>query len=114
MNGMSRKGKPQAVTAEEVVAARLERRIGALPLGTRLRLMLEQDVDVFDGVRWRPGPHVAGWVERPTPSVLRIRLIPTAAGRTAEALLEEELLAVVLSRGVPPSIRLTANAEVFD
>ena len=39
-------------------------------LGTRLRLMLEQDV--FDGVRWRAVPHVASWLERPTPDELRI------------------------------------------
>ena len=92
--------------------AQLERRLASLPLGTRLRLMLEQDV--FDGVRWRAGPHVAGWLERPTPDELRIRLLSTAAGRTARALLDEELLDVVSSRDFPPAIRLTANAEVFD
>jgi hypothetical protein len=73
---------------------------------------LEQDV--FDGVRWRPGPHVAGWCERPTPDALWIRLLPTAAGRDARALLAEQLLDVVPSRDFPPVIRLTANAEVFD
>jgi hypothetical protein len=98
-------------TAEKLIASALERRIGSLPLGTRLRLMLEQPV--FDGIRWRAGPHPIGWLERLTPSELRIRLAPTAAGSTARALLEEELLDVVLSRD-PPVIRLTANAEVFD
>ena len=39
-----------------------------------------------------------------------IRLIPTRAGRTARALLEEDLLDVVLS-GYPPVIRLTALLE---
>jgi hypothetical protein len=100
------------VRAEEVIAAQLERRLGSLPLGTRHPLMLEQPV--FDSVRWRAGPHPVGWLERPTPSELRIRLIPTAAGRTAQALLEEELLDVVLSRDFPPIIRLTASAEAFD
>jgi hypothetical protein len=38
-----------------------------------------------------------------------IRLVPTAAGRTARALLEEELLDVAPSRGHPPVIRLTAT-----
>jgi hypothetical protein len=98
-------------TAEEVIASQLERRLGSLPLGTRLRLMLEEVV--YDGVRWRAGPHVVGWLERPTPDELRIRLLSTAAGRTARALLEEELLDVVSSRDFPPVIRLTANAEVF-
>jgi hypothetical protein len=41
---------------------------------------------------------------------LRIRLILTAAGRTARGLLEEELLDVVVSRD-PPVVRLTASAE---
>jgi hypothetical protein len=98
-------------TAEGFIASQLERRLGSLPLGTRLRLMLEEDV--FDGVRWRAGPHIAGWLERPTPDHLRIRLISTAAGRTAQALLEEELLDVVPSRDFPPVIRLTADAEAF-
>jgi hypothetical protein len=38
----------------------------------------------------------------------------TAAGRTARALLEEELLDVVVSRDHPPTVRLMANAEAFD
>jgi hypothetical protein len=54
---------------------------------------------------------VAGWLERPTPSELRIRLLPVEAGRTARVLLEEELLDIVVSRDNPPVIRLT---EVFD
>lgn len=70
-------------TAEGFIAAQLERRLGSLPLGTRLRLMLEEDV--FDGVRWRPGPHIAGWLERPTPDEVRVRLLSTAAGKTARA-----------------------------
>ena len=54
---------PDRGTAEGAIAAQLERRLGSLPLGTRLRLMLEQPV--FDGVRWRAGPHPIGWLERP-------------------------------------------------
>jgi hypothetical protein len=93
---------------EAVIAAQLERRIGSVPLGTRLRLILEQPV--YDGVRhvYRPGPHPIGWLERPTPDELRIRLAPTSAGRTARALLEEELLDIVVSRDHPPVIRLGA------
>jgi hypothetical protein len=74
--------------------------------------MLEQDV--YDGVRWRAGPHPIGWLERPTPYGMVIRLLSTGPGKTAQALLEEELLDVVLSRDLPPVIRLTANAGVFD
>lgn len=44
--------------------------------------------------------------EAPTPSNLRIRLLDTAAGRTAAALLEDELLDVELSRNYPPVVRL--------
>jgi hypothetical protein len=102
---------PLGGTAEAFIAAHLERRLGSLPLQTRLRILLEQPV--VDNVRHvlRPGPHVAGWLERPTPSELRIRLLPVEAGRTARVLLEEELLDVVVSRDHPPVIRLT---EVFD
>jgi hypothetical protein len=98
-------------TAEEVIASALESQLSRLSMGSRHLLMLEQPV--YDGVRHvlRPGPHRIGWLERPTPSELRIRLIPTEAGRTARALLEDELLDVVLSREDPPVIRLT---EVFD
>jgi hypothetical protein len=39
---------------------------------------------------------------------MRIRLLSTTeAGRTAKALLEEELVDVVLSRDYPPTVRLT-------
>ena len=41
-------------------------------------------------------------------------LVPSAPAGRARGLLEEELLDVVLSRGDPPVVRLTANAEVFD
>ena len=97
------------MTAEAYIAARLEPRSGSLPLGTRLRLMLEQDI--FDGIRWRAGPHTVGWVERPSPHGVRIRLVPTAAGRTAQALLEDELLEVLVSRDHPPVVRLTAEVD---
>jgi hypothetical protein len=96
---------PDQRTAEEVIAAQLERRLSSLPLGTRLGLMLEQNV--YDGVRWRARPHVAGWLARLAPDGMVIRLLSTAAGTTARALLEEELLDVVSSRDHPPTVRLT-------
>jgi hypothetical protein len=69
---------------------------------------------VFDGVRWNAGPHVAGWVERATPYGMVIRLLSTGAGKTARALLEEELLDFVLSRDFPPVISSQQAREVFD
>ena len=56
---------------------------------------------------WRAGPHTVGWIERPAPGELRIRLLPTEAGRTARALLEEDMLDVALSHDYPPVVRLT-------
>jgi hypothetical protein len=97
------------MSAEEIIASALERQLSRLSMGSRHLLMLEQPV--MDRVRHvlRPGPHRIGWLERPTPSELRIRLIPTEAGKTARALLEEELLDVVVSHD--QVVRLT---EVFD
>ena len=46
-----------------------------------------------------------------TPDALQIRLLDTAAGRTAAALLEDELLDIVSSHAYPPAIRLTASAD---
>jgi len=100
------------MTAEEALAAQLESRLGSLSLASRHRIVLEQDV--FDGIRWTAGPHPVGWIERPTPDGLRIRLFSTEAGRTAAALLEEELVDVVLSHDHPPKIRLTAGADPGD
>jgi hypothetical protein len=98
------------VNAEEVIAAQLERRRGSLALGHRHRLVLEELVSDGFG-HWKAGPHTVGWVERPTPGEMRVRLLDsTEAGRTAAALLEEEIIDVVLSRGYPPVIRLTASA----
>jgi hypothetical protein len=93
------------MTAEEVIAAQLERRLGSVPLGQRVRVMLDQPIVDQTTHRPRPGPHIAGYVERLTDQV-RIRLSPTEAGRTARALLEDQLLDVVLERGSPPSLRL--------
>jgi hypothetical protein len=97
------------MNAEDVIEAQLERRLGSLALGNRHLLMLEELVsDGFGG--WKAGPHTVGWVERPTPGEMRVRLLDTTeAGRTAAALLEEEIIDVVLSRGYPPVIRLTAS-----
>ncbi len=95
----------QPTTAEAVIAAQLEPGLGSLPMGRRLRLMLEQDV--YDGVRWRAGRHIVGCAERLTPAEMRIRLVDTEAGRMAAALLEEDLLDVELSRDYPPTVRLT-------
>jgi hypothetical protein len=74
------------------------------------------DARLLAAVGWSGGgdlakDHPAGWLERPTPSELRIRLLPIAAGRTARTLVEDELLDVVLSRDHPPVVRLT---EVLD
>jgi hypothetical protein len=69
--------------------------------------MLEQLIVDHTG-RPLPGPHPVGWVLRDTPGGVQIRLLSTTeAGRTAKALLEEELLDVVLSRDYPPTVRLT-------
>jgi hypothetical protein len=92
-----------AMSAEEIIASALESQVSRLSMGSRHLLMLDQPV--MDRVRHvlRPGPHVAGWLERPTPDQLRIRLLPIEAGRTARALLEDELLDVVPSREHPPA-----------
>ena len=94
------------MTAEETIASRLERRIGSISAGHRHRVLLEQVVDDGTG-RYRNGPHTVGWVEGVAPDHVMIRLIPTKAGRTARALLEEDLLDVVLSDSYPPVIPLT-------
>lgn len=94
------------MTAEETIASQLERRISSLSAGHRHRVLLDQVVDDgFGG--FMNGPHVVGWVERVAPDHVMIRLVPTKAGRTARALLEEDLLDVVLSDSYPPVIRLT-------
>lgn len=93
------------MTAEEVIAAQLGRRLGSLPLGTRLTLMLEQLIVNHTG-RPLPGPHPVGWVLRHTPGEVQVRQLSTEAGRTARALLEDQLLDVALSRGRPPVVRL--------
>lgn len=97
------------MTAEDVIASALEPQVGRLSMGSRHLIMLE--MPVMDTVRHflRPGPHVAGWVERPTPYELRIRLAPVSAGKTARALLEERLLDIVLS-----SDRVIRLTEAFD
>jgi hypothetical protein len=64
----------QELTAEEVIAAQLERRLGSLPLGTRLTLMLEQLILDHTG-RPLPGSHPVGWVLRHTPGGVQIRLL---------------------------------------
>ena len=91
------------MTAEEIIASALERRIGSVPLQTRLKITLEQPVLDYTG---RPLSNVAGWVERHTPGGVQIRLLSTEAGRTARALLEDQLLDVALSRDYPPTVRL--------
>jgi hypothetical protein len=96
------------VRAEEIIAAQLELRLGSLALGRRHRLVLDEPIIDPTTHRPRPGPHVAGWIERPTPGELRIGLVDTEAGRTARALLEEEIIDVVVGHGYPPTIRLTA------
>jgi len=56
--------------------------------------------------RWLPGPHVVGWLERASDGV-KIRLVATRAAETARALLEEDLLDVMLSNSYPALIQLT-------
>lgn len=68
------------------------------------QVLLEEDV--HDGIRVWPGPHTIGWVTRPTPDSLQIRLVDTTAGREAAGLLADQLLDVQLSSGWPPKIRL--------
>jgi hypothetical protein len=91
------------MTAEEMLAQGLEGQLAQLPSGQRLRLMLDQPIVDQTTHRLRPGPHVSGWVEKLAPDRVRIRLVPTEAGRTAAALLEDQLLDVVLERD---SVRL--------
>ena len=93
------------MTAEQAIAAQLEGQVGSLAPGRRHLIRLEQVVsDGFGG--WRNGPHPIGWIEQTSDGV-RIRLVSTEAAATARALLEEDLLDVVLSDSYPPVIRLT-------
>jgi hypothetical protein len=93
-------------SAETALATALELKLSSLSPSHRHLIRLEQDV--FDGIDWLRGPHTVGWVER-TPDGLRVKLIPTRAGETARALLEEQLLEVVLSHGYRPVIRLVGG-----
>jgi hypothetical protein len=52
---------------------------------------------------------VTGWLERSPRGGLKVRLVPTEAGRTAAALLSEGLLDVVLSGDYPPTVGLTES-----
>jgi hypothetical protein len=90
-------------SAEEFIAAGLERQLGSVPSGRRLLLVLDAPITDRRTHRQLPGPHVCGWLEKLGPDRVKIRLVPTEAGRTARALLEEELLDVALSRD---SVRL--------
>jgi len=98
------------MSPEAVIEAQLARRLGSLSPGRRHPIVLEQIVD--DGVGRRvPGPHTVGWVELTPLGGLRIRLLSTTrAGTTARALLEEELLDVVVE-GFPAVVRLTDLVE---
>ncbi|HEX5937150.1 MAG TPA: hypothetical protein VFZ75_05600 [Actinomycetota bacterium] len=91
--------------AEQAIAAQLARQVGSLTPGHRHLIRLEQVAP--NGVGgWRNGPHPVGWLAVSSDG-LKIRLVSTAAGRTARALLEEDLLDIVLT-GYPAVIRLTA------
>ena len=91
------------MTAEETLAAKLAHQVGSLTPSVRHRIYLEEVVDDgFGG--WRAGPHVVGWVES-TPGGVKIRLVNTEAGRTARALLADDLLEVKLT-GYPAVVRL--------
>lgn len=103
----------QPQTAEEVIAEQLVLRVGSLTPGHRHPIMLEQVAP--DGLGgWRDGPHPVGWLERLSPHGVRVRLVRTAAGRTARALLGEQLLDVVLSGSYPPVIRLSAGGGMTE
>lgn len=84
--------------AEDVIAFALERRIGSVPPGRRVRVWLDRDV--FTGTSTLAGPHPVGLVERPTPDDLRIKLFSTRAGAEARALLEEDLLDIRIGREI--------------
>lgn len=99
------RGERSVSPGEAALAAALERHVGSLTAGHRHPVLLDQLVDDGFG-RLRPGG-VCGWVERTSPGGIQIRVLDTPAGRTAEALLEEDLLDVTVS-GYPAVIRLTS------
>jgi hypothetical protein len=72
-------------------------------MDTRYLLMLE--TKVFDMGREIPGPHIAGWVQRTSPDALTVRILDTVRGKTARALIDEELLDAVV--GSDGRVRLT-------
>lgn len=81
-------------------------RVVAAITGHRHRVLLEQVVDDGTGP-YRNGPHTVGGSRGWHQDHVMVQLIPTKAGRTARALLEEDLLDVMLSDSYPPVIRLT-------
>jgi hypothetical protein len=60
------------------------------------------------------GPHLAGYVERLTPGAVQIKLVSTEAGRTARALLEDQLSSSTsccraIRSGSSPTISTTSD-----
>jgi hypothetical protein len=100
------------MTAEEILAAQLAHQLGRLKWGTRYRLQLEQEVTDHVRRSMGPGPHSVGWVARTSrPEELVARFVDTRAGRHARAMIEDELLDVVI-RDSPPRIRLCVDEPV--
>jgi hypothetical protein len=96
------------MTAEEILAAQLEHQLFKLKMGTRHLFLLRQRVLDRTG-RDLPGDeHIAGWVLR-SPEALTIKFLDTAAGRSAKALVADEILDAVV--GSDGRLRLVAGPE---
>jgi hypothetical protein len=80
------------MSAETMIAAAIAGKADGLRPGARI--LLEQQV-VDDQNRRIPGPHTVGKLLGRADEPV-VRLVSTAAGRTARALVEEEMLDVVV------------------
>ncbi len=72
--------------------------------GIKLRLEIDQIIDR------RPGPHRAGRAEVLEDGRLALSFVDTEAGRTARALVADDILDVVLW-GPRPTVRLRVNSS---
>lgn len=78
-----------------------------LPLGTVLRVWLDQNVEFYPG-KPDPGPHPVGKAEVMDDGRLAVWLIEaTTAGRTAKGLVADDILDFVVE-GDPPAVWLRA------
>jgi hypothetical protein len=80
----------------KVVWLQASKPLGLRP-GVTLPLVLEHQV--FDGFHSRPGPHRVGVVETYEDGRLLLKVLPTAEGKTAQAMLAEGLLDVAVEGG---------------